>query len=189
MSEPDAYRVAISLQLPLDRRSPPFVRHLTSQVLGQLGVIEEAIRDIELALTEACANVLEHAGSGDDYHVNMTIRMDRCELVIMDAGTGLDRALVRAADMSPVDGERGRGLALIKKLMDQVHLVSAPNRGTTVILVKGLAFDEESPARGLLDPAACEPVGCEPVGCEGASLGSAPSPPGWSGTSTGQPSW
>jgi serine/threonine-protein kinase RsbW len=153
MSESDAYRVGISLQLPLDRRSPPFVRHLTRHVLGQLGVIEQAIRDIELALTEACANVLDHAGSGDDYHVSMTIRTDRCELMITDGGTGLDRASVRAVGMPPVDRERGRGLALITRLMDQVHLVSEPDRGTTVILVKGLAFDEESRARGLLDPA------------------------------------
>jgi serine/threonine-protein kinase RsbW len=126
---------------------------VTRQVLGHLGVVEEAIRDIELALTEACANVLKHAGSGDDYHVSMTIWTDRCELMIIDGGTGLDHASVTGVDMPPVDGERGRGLALIKRLMDHVHLLSEPERGTTVILVKALAFDEHSRARGLLDPA------------------------------------
>jgi serine/threonine-protein kinase RsbW len=143
------YQVGLSLRLPQDRLSPPIVRHLTRDALDELGVVEEVIRDIELAISEACANVLDHAGSNDAYDVSVTIRPDRCELRVVDVGRGIDHDTVEV-DMADPDRDGGRGLALMDTLMDHVRLDSEPERGTLVLLVKRLAFREEAPARRLL---------------------------------------
>jgi anti-sigma regulatory factor (Ser/Thr protein kinase) len=143
------YRVALSLRLPRDRMSVPVVRHLSHQALDEVGVVGDVIDAIDLALSEACANVLDHAGPGDAYDVTVTIGPSRCEIRVIDIGRGFDYESLGVA-MSSADAEQGRGLALMHALMDDVNLTSEPERGTIVHLVKRLQFDESSPARRLL---------------------------------------
>ena len=102
-------------------------------------MIEDVISDIELALTEACANVLNHAASGDSYDVTVTIRPHVCELRVIDVGHGFDYETVRT-QMGGSDDESGRGLAIMHAVMDKVQLASEPERGTLVHLTKGLVY-------------------------------------------------
>lgn len=141
--------ISISLQLPRDRISVPVIRHLARYALGEVGVTREVTFDIELALSEACTNVLSHSGPGDAYEVAISIRAERCELRITDKGRGFDHVTIRE-HRAGHDAERGRGMALMQSVMDQVDFISEPERGTLVLLTKQLAFDEESPARVLL---------------------------------------
>ena len=46
----------------MDAQSVPLVRGLLRQALEHLGVAASGVDDILLALTEACANVVHHAG-------------------------------------------------------------------------------------------------------------------------------
>lgn len=141
--------ISISLQLPRDRVSVPVIRHLARYALREVGVTDEVAFDIELALSEACTNVLSHSGPGDAYEVSISIRAEHCELRITDTGRGFDHVSVRER-VAGQDAERGRGLALMETVMDHVDFVSEPERGTLVMLTKQLSFDEESPARILL---------------------------------------
>jgi serine/threonine-protein kinase RsbW len=141
--------ISISLQLPRDRLSVPVIRHLARYALKEVGVTDEVAFDVELALSEACTNVLSHSGPGDAYQVSISIRAEHCELRITDTGRGFDHVTVRER-VAGQDAERGRGLALMQTVMDQVDFVSEPERGTLVLLTKRLSFDEESPARILL---------------------------------------
>lgn len=146
------YGVTLAICLPRDELSVPVIRHLVRHALDQVGVLEEVSSDIELALTEACTNVLDHAGPGDAYEVTVTIGPQRCELRIVDIGHGFDHASV-AAPTGPdrdLDAERGRGLGLMQALVDHIELLSEPEEGTLVRLVKQLAFDENAPTRRLL---------------------------------------
>ncbi|MGN6473062.1 MAG: ATP-binding protein [Mycobacteriales bacterium] len=146
------YGVMLAICLPRDVVSVPVIRHLVGDALKQVGVLEEIRSDIELALTEACTNVLDHAGPGDTYEVTVAIRLDRCELRIIDVGHGFDHSSIKEA--SAFDGEltaeRGRGLALMYALVDQIELVSEPEAGTLVHLVKHLRYDVTAPAQQLL---------------------------------------
>ena len=54
--------VDFSVRLPTDAESVPLVRGLLRQALQYLGVVPDRIEEIVLALTEACANVVQHAG-------------------------------------------------------------------------------------------------------------------------------
>ena len=57
----------LTLALPRDEYSVPVARRVLSRSLEVLGVDEVVVADIELALTEACTNVLDHAADTDEY--------------------------------------------------------------------------------------------------------------------------
>jgi anti-sigma regulatory factor (Ser/Thr protein kinase) len=146
---PQGFHVALSLRLPRDRLSVPIVRHLIHDALDEVGVVADDASDVELALAEACGNVLTHSGPGDAYDVSVTIAPTQCDIRIIDIGHGFDfRSL--SDQMSPSDAESGRGIALMKAVMDQVRFLSEPERGTIVHLVKRLRFDDSVPARRLM---------------------------------------
>lgn len=140
--------ISLALQLPRDRLSVPVIRHLTRYALREVGVTDSVTHDIEVALAEACANVVEHAGPGDAYEVSIAIRADRCELRVVDTGHGFDHVSVRHEPVAD-HAERGRGLMLMYDLMDRVHFRSEPEQGTLVTLVKRLEFDDRAPTRSL----------------------------------------
>jgi serine/threonine-protein kinase RsbW len=146
------YGVTLAICLPRDELSVPVIRHLTRHALDQVGVLDEISSDIELALTEACTNVLDHAGPGDAYEVTVTIGPERCELRVVDVGHGFDHTSVAisAGSDGGLIAERGRGLGLMQALVDHIELVSEPEAGTLVRLVKRLGFDESAPGRRLL---------------------------------------
>jgi anti-sigma regulatory factor (Ser/Thr protein kinase) len=132
-------KLSMSVELPRQRASVPMVRHLASHSLRQLGVIPDVIDDIEIALSEVCTNVIDHAELGDSYDVELYVKGSHCEIRVVDAGRGFD-AMELAQHSADVDFERGRGLAIVRALMDQVALQSQTDRGTLVTLEKHLQF-------------------------------------------------
>jgi serine/threonine-protein kinase RsbW len=164
------YGVTLAVCLPRDALSVPVIRRLVRHALDEVGVLERISDDIAVALTEACANVLDHSGPGDAYEVAVTIGPEQCELRVVDVGRGFDHATVSATkDNGDQFSERGRGLGLMHALVDHIELVSEPEAGTLVHLVKQLAFDDDAPARRLLFQAlhntapTSNPVPGEPV--------------------------
>lgn len=144
------FRIQLALRLPRDRLSVPVVRHLTQDALCDIGVKAADVHDIELALAEACANVLEHAVPSDAYDVEIVIGPQHCVLRVVNNGVTLDPSVSRP--MAGPDAETGRGLPLMHHLMDGVRVTSEPDRGTVVQLVKSLHFEEDAPARRLTAP-------------------------------------
>jgi hypothetical protein len=98
------FKVTLSLQLPRDRLSVPVTRHLVSAALQEVGVITEDIDDVELALTEACANVIDHSGPGDIYEVAVTVAPFACHI-----RGRRPRPRVRPREPHHPDGRPGRG--------------------------------------------------------------------------------
>lgn len=143
------FRISLALCLPRDKLSVPIVRHLVHHALMEVGVVHDDAGDVELALAEACANVLTHSGPGDAYEVSITIGPAACDIRVIDVGRGFDFASLTEG-MSSTDSESGRGVALMGAVMDQVHFTSEPEKGTVVHLVKQLRFDDSWPARRLM---------------------------------------
>jgi serine/threonine-protein kinase RsbW len=140
------FRVALSLVLPRDKHSVVLARRLARHALDEVGAIEDHAHDVELALAEAAANVIEHSGPGDRYRVSVEVLPRTCELRVIDVGRGFDHESL-SREMAHVSAEEGRGIALMHALMDQVRFNAHPEQGTIVHLVKGLAFDDRSPIR------------------------------------------
>jgi serine/threonine-protein kinase RsbW len=133
-----------SLRLPRDNSTVPLVRHICKFGLWQIGVTKDCSADIELAITEACANVVEHTTGMDEYDVDITITETNCAIRVIDKGLGFD-APARRKLTTALDSERGRGMALMWSLMDSLQFDSVPEEGTIVHLVKQLAFDGVPP--------------------------------------------
>lgn len=147
----DLPSVSLSLRLPHDLTSVAFVRHVTRQSLAAAGVMPDTIDDVELALSEACTNVLNHAGANSGYEVTVVVEGDRCRLQVVDAGRGFDHLAFDhlAQERGPnatSDAERGRGLPMIGAVMDEVELVSERGGGTRVTFTKRLTFGPGAPA-------------------------------------------
>jgi len=145
----DGLEISLSLQLPRDALSVPLARHLVQAAMFEVGVVEEDTNAVQLALSEACANVVSHAGPGDAYEVTTTIGPANCEIRVIDSGRGFDHASL-TSEMAQLGAEHGRGLALMNALVDAVRFVSEPERGTVVHLVKKLRFDERARVRRLM---------------------------------------
>ncbi|HEX4863135.1 MAG TPA: ATP-binding protein [Acidimicrobiales bacterium] len=131
--------MSIAVELPRDRASVPMVRHLAALSLAELGVVDEIVDDVEIALSEVCTNVIDHADFCDSYQVQISVRDDDCQIRVIDSGQGF----VETPELnsgSKIEFERGRGLAIVRAVMDQVGLESRPDQGTLVTLGKHLEF-------------------------------------------------
>ena len=79
---------------------------------------------VELAVHEACANIIEHAYNGQTGQIEMTIDLleNPCEMVIMLQDTGKAASLenVKQPNLEEPQ-EKGYGLFLMQQLMDSVE--------------------------------------------------------------------
>lgn len=131
--------IELDLTLPRDLSTVPRVRHVLKHTLREFGVTESCVDDVELAVSEACANVVEHARGKDQYAVNLTVDDHCCRIRVVDTGHGFDGPI---ADAFPThDAERGRGLLIMRSLMDSLKFRSTSERCTVVELTKRLEFD------------------------------------------------
>ena len=129
--------VAFSVRLPVDAHSVPLVRGLVRQALQYLGVVATGIDEVLLALSEACANVVQHAGELEEYEVDVAIDDHLCRITVLDDGEGFDvEATAAARPGSPLDG--GRGLVLMQALVDRLDFRATEDGRHGVILEKSL---------------------------------------------------
>lgn len=112
--------VRMDLTLPRDARYVSVMRNVAECVLDNLQAPPEAIDDVTLAITEACANVVRHAVGSAEYAVSLGVGTDGCRIEIIDVGPGFD-PLGDELDLQ-LDGEAeaGRGLYLIRELVDRM---------------------------------------------------------------------
>ncbi|HZF90640.1 ATP-binding protein [Streptomyces sp.] len=121
-----------SLQLRRDAASVPLARRLLLGTMETAGVDPEVSYDLSVALTEACANAVEHGGgrSSGAYRVTAYLDGEKCRIEVTDSGPGFTRA---AHVQPPEEAEHGRGLFLIQELADHVHFTNRPGRGGAVV--------------------------------------------------------
>jgi serine/threonine-protein kinase RsbW len=135
--------LSLALTLPRDEQTVPMARHIVRNAMEQVRVEETCIYDIELALSEACTNVLLHSGPGDQYLVRLDLE-DRFGVIrVIDVGHGFDSVRSRAADPR-LESERGRGVGLMQALVDRVDFTSRAEAGTIVTLEKVLTYADET---------------------------------------------
>jgi serine/threonine-protein kinase RsbW len=142
--------IKFTLLLPRDALSVPVVRRVLNSSMQTLGVAEDCLTDIEIALTEACTNVLDHAAQGDEYQIVAGLDDNSCVIEVIDTGRGFDADRLGHAEADP-SAEEGRGIQLIRALVDRVHFQSRPEDGMIVHLEKELRYVDGSPLQQLVD--------------------------------------
>ena len=96
-SQGPARDVRFCLVFPRESLSIPVMRRVLGDTLNRLGVDENSVSDLLLAVTEACTNVLRHAGPGRKYEVVVKVGRNRCVLQVLDNGRGIEPARLRTA--------------------------------------------------------------------------------------------
>lgn len=140
----------LALNLPRDAATVPVARRILDHALQTLGVDPGCRDDIGLILTEACANVIEHARDIDDYEVTIDVTGARCVIHVVNAGSLIDPdRLVLATDLSELElagldvavlHERGRGLHIIRSLADELYLTPSLTGGLALQAVTTLRW-------------------------------------------------
>ena len=139
--------INFSLSLPRDSATVPVVRRICRDALKVLGVTEDCTNSIELAVSEACTNVLKHVeGTKDEYEVTVQVTYGSCEIAVLDTGRGFDYTHYESSDSDGLSqtAEGGRGIFLMQAMVDRIEFRSEPEKGTIVHLVKQLAFEKDS---------------------------------------------
>ncbi|GAA3500187.1 hypothetical protein GCM10019016_072920 [Streptomyces prasinosporus] len=132
-----------SLRLRRDAASVPLARRLLLGTMETAGVDPDICYDLSVALSEACANAVEHGGDAargdcsEAYRVTAYLDGEKCRIEVADAGPGFPVVAAGrprpAARPAPSDAEHGRGLCLIQELADHVHIGNKPGRGGAVV--------------------------------------------------------
>jgi serine/threonine-protein kinase RsbW len=138
--------ISFTVRLPVDVDSVPFVRGLCRQALDHLQVDRPVVEETTLALTEACANVVQHAGEHAEYEVSVAIDDSLCRITVVDDGSGFDRAEAEGRAGLDVDG--GAGVRLMQALVDSLDFRRDAQGRHRVSLEKRLS---SRPALRLLD--------------------------------------
>jgi serine/threonine-protein kinase RsbW len=88
--EAEAMNIWWTLHLRREAASVPLARKILLGTMDSVGVDPQVSFDIGVALTEACANVVEHAvaGSSDEFQVTVTLDEERCGVEVIDFGPG-----------------------------------------------------------------------------------------------------
>jgi serine/threonine-protein kinase RsbW len=128
-------RAMLLLALPREALSVPITRRIFGASMRTIGVSEECVSDIQVALTEACTNVVHHGEDHQHYEVACYLDDSKCVIEVSDRGRGFDFNNV-GLDNADVDSEAGRGIQLMRRLVDRMRFDRRPRGGTVVRLEK-----------------------------------------------------
>jgi serine/threonine-protein kinase RsbW len=117
-----------------------FVHGLIEDIAGQFQVDEETTGALTIAVIEAGTNAIQH-GNVFASHKSVTFVFDvgqgEIAVRVEDSGSGFDASRVaNPTDPSNLLDPHGRGLYLMRELMDEVSFETRPDHGTTVRLRK-----------------------------------------------------
>jgi serine/threonine-protein kinase RsbW len=132
------------LHVPSSIENLALIREFTGRVARKSGLAKADVKRLELAVDEACTNVIEHAyGSDCTKEVLIQASFDDEQLVIVVSDTGLDfdPTTVPPKEVSELIESRatgGLGLRLIKAIMDEVSYDFEPGEKNELRMVKNL---------------------------------------------------
>jgi serine/threonine-protein kinase RsbW len=119
------WRELLNMSIPATANAVADLSDKVAGILMGLGLPEEKQLEIGLALQEAVANAVVH-GCGNDPSKNVRCRLSdnqgRILIIVSDPGPGLDVSSQKALALSPnLYQDHGRGIYLIRQLMDEVR--------------------------------------------------------------------
>ena len=128
-----------------------YIRAIVGDLARKVGFDESEAAKVEMAVDEACSNVVRHAYSPDkewcwqqrDPEIRLDIRVEGSRLIIEinDHGQHFDFASYSLTDVENRLKEMqpgGYGIFIMRKLMDEVQYSSSDQTGNTLRLVKYL---------------------------------------------------
>ncbi|UCE20017.1 MAG: ATP-binding protein [Gemmatimonadota bacterium] len=136
------------LKIPSQTDNLELIRDFVSKVSAKVGFHDDDVDKIQIAVDEACTNVIKHAydKEGED-HIGIIIKIDyqKLAIIVTDRGKGFDPKTLELPRMEAYLAELrvgGLGIYLMKTLMDEVNYDIQPGVRNEVRMVKYLLKDK-----------------------------------------------
>lgn len=142
-----AFEQKFLLQVPSSTENLALIREFVTSVGRQAGLDDAGIHNLELAVDEACANVIEHA-YGHDISKEVIIRAvfddQTLRISVIDTGLGFDPGKTEPESLAELVQKRksgGLGIRLIRSLMDEVQYEIVPGQKNELHMTKKIHKD------------------------------------------------
>jgi serine/threonine-protein kinase RsbW len=118
------------------------IRDFVVDAAKSAGFSDLEIYAVELAVDEACANIIEHAYGGEgvgDIQCTCQVNKDKLTITLRDSGKPFNPESVPEPNLNvPLEELQpgGAGLFLMRKMMDEVEFKFDPVKGNVLKLVK-----------------------------------------------------
>ena len=128
------------LTVPAHYESISKVTQLVVEAAAQAGLDERAIFHCQMAVDEACTNIVEHAyadKSQGDIHITIQVQEGVCTITLVDYGTSFDPDSIPPPRIDPDPAKMepgGLGLHLMRELMDEVHFSFSAGENRLVMI-------------------------------------------------------
>ena len=128
--------------MPSECENLELIRDFVGRLAQRAGFNEDHVNKIQVAVDEACTNVVRHAypqNAPGPMDVEITCNSEKFRVVISDKGIGFQPGALKKPDMTTYLNKfqkGGLGIHLIQTLMDDVQFKIRPHRKNSVIMVK-----------------------------------------------------
>ena len=118
------------------------IREFVGTIARAGGFSDKDVYNIQLATDEAASNIIEHAYENQPdgiLDLSCGIRKDAITIILIDHGESFDPSDVPPPDLKADLSDRkigGLGLFLMRKLMDEVHYESRPDKSNILTMIK-----------------------------------------------------
>ena len=116
------------------------VRKFVAQHALGAGLMERAVEECQLAVDEACTNIIKHAYEGQSdcqVEIRVTVERGRLTVRILDNGKAFDQSTYKKPNLKAFmrQGKRGGfGVSIMRRLMDQVEYRSNQGMNETFLV-------------------------------------------------------
>jgi serine/threonine-protein kinase RsbW len=142
MNDMTSLERTLTLTVPSDTENLALIREFVVNVGSQAGLGEDDVAKLELAVDEACANVIEHAhghDTGKEVTVRATFDTSTLRIEVVDEGEGFDPTTQPTTPVEQMVHDRrtgGLGLRVMTSLMDEVSYEIVPGERNRLRLLK-----------------------------------------------------
>ena len=139
----------VTLQVPCRYSYLRVVRQSIMDLCARAGMSEFKSAQLEMAVDEACSNVIEHSYSGEvdaskeprhpGLRLNLIQYNDRVVVEVLDRGRGFDfngHQVVEPEEYLEDERERGLGMYIIQRFVDDLEYQRGTEAGNCLRLVK-----------------------------------------------------
>jgi serine/threonine-protein kinase RsbW len=132
------------LEVPSNTENLAMIRDFVNGIGVRAGFSPSDVAKLELAVDEACANVIEHAYGPEvtkEVSIKATIDEFTVQIDVVDTGIGFDPAGISQKNLDELVAQRksgGLGMRLMKTLMDEVHYEVIPGQKNELRMIKRL---------------------------------------------------
>jgi len=127
-----------ALTIPSELRLLPLTRAFIEAVCHLTGMDDTATHHVVLAVDEATSNIIRHAHQGASHHpieIRCYVKEEGLQILLYDRGEPFDLEaipILNPAELRP----GGRGVFLMRQLMDDIRVVPRPGGGNILALLK-----------------------------------------------------